>query len=98
LFLPEHLNYFTPESLARCRTQSGVRLIARGRRPVSFSIGYVVHRTGQDVPLLRPLGRIAARLSIADAVVPVWMGELCAVWKKTTASGRSQDALAAEGI
>jgi 2-polyprenyl-3-methyl-5-hydroxy-6-metoxy-1,4-benzoquinol methylase len=98
LFLPEHLNYFTRESLARCCTQSGVRLIALGSRPVSFSIGYIVHRAGQHVPLLRPLGRIAARLSIADAVVPVWMGELYAVWNKTNASGRSQDALVVEGI
>jgi SAM-dependent methyltransferase len=83
LFLPEHLNYFNRESLTRCGTESGARLIAEGSRPVSFSIGYVLHRTGQHVSQLRPLGKLAARLAVADWVVPVWMGELYAVWRAT---------------
>jgi 2-polyprenyl-3-methyl-5-hydroxy-6-metoxy-1,4-benzoquinol methylase len=82
LFLPEHLNYFNRESLARCGTQSGARLIAQGSRPVSFSIGYILHRTAQHVPQLRPLAKLAARLAIADGVVPVWMGELYSIWIK----------------
>ena len=30
LLLPEHLNYFNRESLARCGARSGARLIAQG--------------------------------------------------------------------
>jgi 2-polyprenyl-3-methyl-5-hydroxy-6-metoxy-1,4-benzoquinol methylase len=86
LFLPEHLNYFNRESLALCGRQSGAHLIALGKRPVSFSMGYILYRTGQHVPQLRLLGRTASRLGIADAVVPVWMGELYAVWTKAKPS------------
>ena len=93
LFLPEHLNYFNRESLAMCDRQSGAHLIRLGSRPVSFSIGYVLHRTGQHVPQLRPLGHLASRLGIADWVVPVWMGELYAVWSitsETDGAGRTE--------
>jgi SAM-dependent methyltransferase len=96
LFLPEHLNYFNPESLARCGTQSGARLIARGSRPVSFSIGYILHRTGQHIPPLRPLGKLASRFAIADWVVPVWMGELYAIWTSVKPAGESQNTLVEE--
>jgi 2-polyprenyl-3-methyl-5-hydroxy-6-metoxy-1,4-benzoquinol methylase len=87
LFLPEHLNYFNRESLARCGTQSGARLIAQGSRPVSFSIGYILHRTGQHIPPLRPLAKLTSRSPVADWVVPVWMGELYAVWSATPEAG-----------
>ncbi len=86
LFLPEHLNYFNRASLTLCGRQSGAHLIKLSSRPVSFSIGYVLHRTGHHVPQLRLLGRMASRLAIADAVVPVWMGELYAVWTKAKPS------------
>jgi SAM-dependent methyltransferase len=89
LFLPEHLNYFNRESLALCSRQTGVRLVALGSRPVSFSMGYILHRTGQHVPQLAPLGRITSRFAIADWVVPVWMGELCVVGSKTNSASES---------
>jgi 2-polyprenyl-3-methyl-5-hydroxy-6-metoxy-1,4-benzoquinol methylase len=91
LLLPEHLNYFNRESLARCGAQSGARLIVEGSRAVSFSVGYILHRTAQHIPALRPFGRLASRSAIADWIVPLWIGELYAVWSATpeTAGARS---------
>jgi 2-polyprenyl-3-methyl-5-hydroxy-6-metoxy-1,4-benzoquinol methylase len=80
LLLPEHLNYFNRESLARCGTRSGARLIAQGSRPASFSLGYIMRRTGEHIPSLGPLNRLTSRLGLAEFIVPVWMGELYAVW------------------
>jgi 2-polyprenyl-3-methyl-5-hydroxy-6-metoxy-1,4-benzoquinol methylase len=93
LFLPEHLNYFNRESLALCGRQSGAHLIALGHRPVSFSLGYVLHRTAQHVPAVRPLGQLASHLGIASWILPVWMGELYAVWsvpRESAGPGRSE--------
>ncbi len=93
LLLPEHLNYFNRESLARCGARSGARLIAQGTRPVNFSVGYILHRTTQHIPALSPLSRLATRSAIADWIVPVFMGELYAVWSPapdTSGDGRSE--------
>lgn len=80
LLLPEHLNYFNRESLRECGARSGARLIALGSRPVNFSIGYLLHRSTQHIPALRPFHKLASSSFIADFIIPVWMGELYAVW------------------
>lgn len=82
LLLPEHLNYFNRESLVRCAAASGARLISLGSRPVSFSLGYILHRTGQHIPALGLLSQLTSRLGLTERVVPVSMGELYAVWCK----------------
>jgi len=82
LLLPEHLNYFNRQSLRLCGEQAGLQLIKLGSRPVSFSVRYVLHRVGQHMPSMLSLARILSRTPIADWLVPVWMGELYAVWKK----------------
>jgi SAM-dependent methyltransferase len=81
LLLPEHLNYFNPQSLRACARLSGVELLSLGRRPANFSVKYILYRVSQHVPFLSGMSRLLAQSAVANCVVPVWMGELYAVWK-----------------
>jgi 2-polyprenyl-3-methyl-5-hydroxy-6-metoxy-1,4-benzoquinol methylase len=89
MYLPEHLNYFNRNSLALCGSLSGARLLGSGQRPTSFSIKYILGRVSQHLPHLGLVVRITSGLSIANWVVPVWMGELYAVWNKPKQAGPS---------
>jgi len=80
LLLPEHLNYFNPPSLRACARLSGVELLSLGSRPAHFSAKYVLYRVSQHAPLLIGISRLLSRSALAKSVVPVWMGELYAVW------------------
>jgi SAM-dependent methyltransferase len=86
LFLPEHLNYFNRQSLALCGEQSGVQLVAFGSRPVNFSVGYILYRASQHIPQFSRFHGFVSTSAIANWVVPVWMGELYAVWNKAYVS------------
>jgi len=82
LLLPEHLNYFTPRSLQACARGAGLTPLALGSRPVNFSVKYVLRRTAQHVRLLGGLNAMLEKSALGDRVVPVWMGEIYAVWRK----------------
>ena len=82
LLLPEHLNYFNPRSLQACARRSDLCLLALGRRPVNFSLRYVFRRISQHAGLLSGLSAMIAHSAAGDRVVPVWMGEIYAIWRK----------------
>lgn len=81
LWLPEHLVYFNHGSLRRCGELAGLTWVAHGRRPASFSLGYLLDTLARrDIPTAGALSRVARRLGWRDAVVPVYGGELYGVW------------------
>lgn len=83
LLLPEHLTYFGRKSLRLCGEQSDLELLRFGRRLVSFSIGYVLHRLAQhSVPGAATTAGLAHRLGLDDIVIPVPLGELYGVWRR----------------
>ena len=84
LLLPEHLNYFNSRSLQACARRAGLLQLALGSRPVNFTVKYVLHRTGQHVGLFSRLNAMAQKSALGDRVVPVWMGEIYAVWRKAS--------------
>jgi SAM-dependent methyltransferase len=82
LLLPEHLNYFNPASLRTFGRHGDVTLEELGVRPVNFTLGYVFHRVSQHAPQLSGLSARVSRSGLRNRVVPVWMGELYAIWRK----------------
>src|SRR5262249_39926488 len=81
LLLPEHLNYFTRDSLRRVACRAGLTLVRFGRRRVSFSIRYIVYRLAQhDVPASALLGKIASG-PMGKMLIPISMGETFGVWR-----------------
>jgi SAM-dependent methyltransferase len=82
LRLPEHLNYFNKTSLERIAHQTGLTKLGWGRRPASFSAGYVMYRLGQHG---FPGARLLADTWLARQVVPIYMGELWSAWRSTDA-------------
>jgi SAM-dependent methyltransferase len=89
LLLQEHLNYFTRESLRQCSVSAGLEWIAHGRRPVSFSVGYVLYRLQQHRFPLAEIGRsIAAWMHLTGAVLTVPLGEIYGVSRKPHGASR----------
>lgn len=83
LLLAEHLNYFTVESLRIGAQKSNLALVATGQRPVSFSIGYILHRLSQhNFPLIDAASRLAKLFRAEPLAIPIWMGEVFAVMRK----------------
>jgi SAM-dependent methyltransferase len=83
LLLPEHLTYFTRDSLDRCARLAGFEPLTQGRRPASFSVDYVLYRLGQHrIPFAAGARRLAARLGVARGLLAVPLGELYAVWRR----------------
>ena len=83
LLLPEHLNYFTRKSLTTCAEGAGLRVVASGRRPVSFSIAYILQRLGEHGVPGTSLARRASRaLGIDSSMLSVSIGERYGVWQR----------------
>jgi len=83
LLLPEHLTYFTRESLNRCAHLAGFEPLTQGRRPASFSVDYVLYRLGQHrIPFATAARHLAARLGVARTLLVVPLGERYAVWRR----------------
>jgi SAM-dependent methyltransferase len=86
LLLAEHLSYFTVPSLHLCGTAAGLKLIDTGQRPSSFSLEYVFFRAGQHrIPGANLTRRLLPILGLAKWTVPVWLGEVYAVFRKDRA-------------
>lgn len=83
LLLAEHLSYFTIPSLNFCGTAAGLKLMHTGQRPAAFSLGYVFFRAGQHgIPGANLMRRLLTVLGLAKWSVPVWLGEVYAVFRK----------------
>lgn len=86
LLLPEHLNYFTRESLQKCGELSGLEHVKFLRRPASFSLEYILYRLMQHgIPVSGILHRLIRNTAIGNLCMPVMLGETCAVWKRPAA-------------
>jgi SAM-dependent methyltransferase len=84
LFLPEHLNYFNRASLKLLAKSASLELVAFGRRPAVFTLKYIAYRMRQHGISWAPaLEWICSRSAIRDLMVPIFMGEIYSVWKKT---------------
>jgi SAM-dependent methyltransferase len=82
LLLAEHLNYFNHGSLRRCAEQAGLKWEYYGRRPVSFSAGYVLTRLAQHrIPGAALLRNVTGR-RLGAMTVPIYMGEIFGVWSR----------------
>jgi SAM-dependent methyltransferase len=88
LLLAEHLNYFTLESLRICGSKAGIELLHHGQRPAAFSLSYVFFRAGQHgIPGTAAAGSLLAAAGLGGASIPVWLGEVYAVFRKLPAKG-----------
>jgi 2-polyprenyl-3-methyl-5-hydroxy-6-metoxy-1,4-benzoquinol methylase len=80
LLLAEHLNYFTRHSLGICAEKANLKWLYYGRRPVSFSLDYILFRLSQH----RIPGTQIARRCIGTAFgqmrLPTYLGETLGVW------------------
>jgi SAM-dependent methyltransferase len=82
LLLAEHLNYFNHKSLRRCGAAAGLRPIHFGRRPVSFSLDYILFRLSQHKIPGAALGRRISPPVLRNRSVPIYLGETLAVWSR----------------
>jgi SAM-dependent methyltransferase len=88
LLLAEHLNYFTLESLRICGSRAGMKLLHHGQRPAAFSLSYVLYRAGQHgIPAAAAGRSMLDSIGLGGVSVPVWLGEVYAVFRKTPVSG-----------
>jgi len=86
LLLAEHLCYFTVPSLVACGQTAGLKLVHTGQRPAAFSLGYVFFRAGQHgVPGANLTRRLLNVLRLGNCSIPVWLGEIYAVFQKDQA-------------
>jgi SAM-dependent methyltransferase len=83
LLLAEHLNYFTTPSLRICGQTAGLTLMQTGQRPSAFSLQYIFFRASQHrIPGSVFLTKVLKGSKISEWSVPVWLGEIYAVFKK----------------
>jgi dolichol-phosphate mannosyltransferase len=83
LLLPEHLTYFNRRSLSACGERAGLTCLAFGRRPASFSLGYVLHRLSQHgIPGVSTVARLTKASTLDRVTVSVPIGELYVVWRR----------------
>lgn len=86
LLLAEHLCYFTVPSLIACGKSAGLELVHTGQRPAAFSLGYVFFRAGQHgIPGADLTRRTLNALGFGHWSIPVWLGEVYAVFRKEQA-------------
>ncbi|HZC43249.1 MAG TPA: class I SAM-dependent methyltransferase [Acidobacteriaceae bacterium] len=83
LLLAEHLAYFTIPSLVACGNAAGLKLVHTQQRPSAFSVDYVLFRIGQHgIPGTLTVRKLLQPLRLETRCIPVWMGEVCAVFRK----------------
>lgn len=83
VLLAEHLCYFTVPGLRICGGQSSLRLVHKGQRPAAFSVDYIFFRASQHgIPGSALAGRMLGALGVSNWSIPVWIGEIYAVFIK----------------
>jgi SAM-dependent methyltransferase len=86
LLVAEHLCYFTVPSLIACGDAAGLKLVRTGTRPVAFSLGYVFFRAGQHrIPGAHAMLRLLRMFRFESRSIPLWTGEVYAVFRKQAA-------------
>jgi SAM-dependent methyltransferase len=89
LLLPEHLNYFTRNSLRLCAQKAGLQVIAFRNRPVSVSLDYLFFRLGQHGFSVAEILHRALSCSRAGRwTIPVFYGECYAIMAPQSYGGR----------
>jgi SAM-dependent methyltransferase len=84
LLLAEHLCYFTIPSLRICGESAHLKLIGTGTRPAIFSLAYVSFRASQHgIPGAEFAGRFLKASGLSKVWVPVWLGEMYAIFRRT---------------
>jgi SAM-dependent methyltransferase len=83
LLLAEHLNYFSRASLKLAGEASHLRVIRFGRRPASFSLGYVLYRLAQHRFPGAAIGHSLVRgRALGSVSIPACLGESYVVWRR----------------
>lgn len=83
LLLPEHLCYFSRDSLLRCAESAGLSWERFDRRSAIFSLGHVVQRLGEhEIPFTATLKALVTRFQAEEWLVPMPLGEIAAVFRK----------------
>jgi hypothetical protein len=91
LLVAEHICYFTIPSLIACGNTAGLKLVGSGTRPVAFSLGYVFFRAGQHrIPGAHAMLRLLRMFRFESRSIPLWTGEVYAVFRKQAAEVRHQ--------
>jgi SAM-dependent methyltransferase len=86
LLVPEHLNYFSRESLSHCAEAAGLTVERFGHRSAISSLRGVLRRLAEhEIPLASGLSQLVARLRIGEWLVPAPLGEIIAIFKKPEA-------------
>ena len=80
LLLAEHLNYFNRRSLRLAGERAGLRWKHFGRRPVSFSISYILFRLSQHHITGSSMARRVIRGRLGTRTIPIFLGEIYGVW------------------
>ncbi|MDP6979183.1 MAG: class I SAM-dependent methyltransferase [Myxococcota bacterium] len=83
LLLPEHLHYFSRQSLRSCAEAAGLAFERFDHRLAYFTLGHVFTRLSEhDVPFARPLATLGRWIDFDDWILPVPLGEIVAVLRK----------------
>lgn len=83
VLLAEHLCYFTIPSLHLCGEGAGLQMVCTGQRPVTFSLGYISFRASQHgIPGSAIVDRVLKNSKVAGWSIPLWLGEIYAVFRK----------------
>ncbi len=83
LLLPEHLHYFSRESLRTCADAAGLAFERFDHRLAYFTLGHVFTRLSEhDVPFAKPLAGLGRWIDFDDWILPVPLGEIVAVFRK----------------
>jgi SAM-dependent methyltransferase len=86
LLAPEHLNYFSRDSLLHCGEAVGLVLERFGHRSAIFSLGGVMRRLAEhEIPFASGLRGLVAMLRIEEWLIPAPLGEIVAIFKKPEA-------------
>ena len=90
VLLPEHLNYFTRQSLRALTRSAGLELLGFRRSPVTFSVRYVLYRMSQHgIPATGLCHRLLKNTAIGRTLVPLYLGELYAFMRPTRAKSKT---------
>lgn len=85
LLLPEHLHYFSRESLRACAQEAGLSFDRFDQRLAYFSVGHVFERLAEhEVPLAHAVAALGRAVNLDRLIVPVPLGEIVAVFRKTS--------------
>lgn len=77
LLLPEHLYYYSPDSLEALLTRSGFRVLGTHLHFAFFGVDYVLHRLAQHrIPGIGWMTKLAGRLRMKKVQMPLLLGEL----------------------